>query len=98
MHSRKLIEACLDPSLLDERPGTLEPIFLSIKRVSEIMGEGEWRTKELLALGAYEAKKSGRRTLITFESVKRRAASLPAATFAKRKPRKKRQASHLAEA
>jgi hypothetical protein len=74
----------------------LEPIFLSIEDTALMTGESEWTVKDKLRLGTYEAKKSGRRTLIVYESVKRAAANLPDAKFAS--PRKRgKQAAQNAE-
>jgi hypothetical protein len=58
------------------------PLFLSIKEVAKISGESTWTVKDLLRRGIYKARKSGRRTLVEFESVKNRAETLPIATFA----------------
>jgi hypothetical protein len=46
------------------------------------MAESVWTTKDKLRRGIYRAKKSGRRTLIEFASVKAAAEALPTATFA----------------
>jgi hypothetical protein len=60
----------------------LEPIFLSISETSRITSDSTWRVKELLRLGIYEARKSGRRTLVSFESIRKRCNALPVAVFA----------------
>jgi hypothetical protein len=69
-------------------PAALEPAFVSIRAAAEFSGESEWTIKNELRLGNLKAKKSGRRTLIDFASVKRRAASLPDAKFAPPRRRK----------
>jgi hypothetical protein len=60
----------------------LEPIFLSISETARITSDSPWRVKELLREGVYKAKKSGRRTLITFASIRTRCDALPAAISA----------------
>jgi len=69
----------------------MEPAFISIAAVADYMAESQWTVKNKLRLGIYVAKKSGRRTLVVFESVKQHAASLPDASFAA--PRRKRATS-----
>jgi hypothetical protein len=66
----------------------LKPLGLSIKKTAEITSESEWQVKERLRRGEYRAKKSGRRTIIVYESVEDYWDSLPDATFkrSKRKP------------
>ncbi|CAK7258651.1 MULTISPECIES: hypothetical protein [unclassified Shinella] len=61
----------------------LEPQFLSIADTAVYTAESEWTVKDKLRRGVYQAKKSGRRTLIIFTSVKDHLASLPDAKFAK---------------
>jgi hypothetical protein len=60
----------------------LEPIFLSINETARITSDSPWRVKQLLREGVYKAKKSGRRTLVAFESIRRRCDTLPAAVYA----------------
>jgi hypothetical protein len=60
----------------------IEPAFMSIRAVAAFMAESVWTTKQKLRSGIYRAKKSGRRTLIEFASVKAAAESLPVAKFA----------------
>jgi hypothetical protein len=62
--------------------GGIEPAFLSIAATAVFMAESVWTTKNKLRLGIYRGKKSGRRTLIEFPSVKAHAAALPVARFA----------------
>jgi hypothetical protein len=65
-----------------------EPGFLSIEATAAYMAESIWTTKDKLRRGVYRAKKSGRRTLVEFESVKAAAAALPDAKFAPPRTRK----------
>jgi hypothetical protein len=60
---------------------TTEPLSLSIAKTAELTGESEWTVKQKLRSGVYKAKKSGRRTLISYESIKTAWADLPAAKF-----------------
>ena len=60
----------------------MEPKYMSIADVAEFTAESEWTVKNKLRLGKYLAKKSGRRTLVELESVKRDLADLPPAKFA----------------
>ncbi len=66
----------------NETAAAVEPAFLSIKDAAAYFAESEWQIKAALRRGDLTAQKSGRRTLINFESAKRRAASLPVAKFA----------------
>jgi hypothetical protein len=59
----------------------LEPFGLSIDDVSAMTGESVWTVKMKLRSGVYRAKKSGRRTIIIYQSVKEAWASLPEAKF-----------------
>jgi hypothetical protein len=66
-------------------PGVLagiEPAMVSVKFTMAYTSESLFTVKNKLRLGIYEAVKSGRRTLIRFDSIKRHMASLPAATYA----------------
>jgi hypothetical protein len=60
---------------------TVEPLGISIADVSAMTGESVWTVKMKLRSGVYRAKKSGRRTIIIYQSVKEAWASLPEATF-----------------
>jgi hypothetical protein len=60
----------------------IEPLTVTIKRAAELTGESRSRIYELIGSGEYEAVKSNARTLITFESIKRRMANLPRAVIA----------------
>jgi hypothetical protein len=57
--------------------GGLEPLAISIPQTSEITSESRSQVYERISRGEYEAVKSGSRTLVIFESVKRHLASLP---------------------
>ena len=81
----------------DTKPIDLEPAYISIDDAARYTNESPWTVKELLRQGIYRAKKSGRRTLIVFASVKERMENLPDAKFAKPIKRRK-QASENAEA
>jgi hypothetical protein len=65
----------------------IEPLAVTIPRTSQITGESRSRVYELIGEGVYEAIKSGRRTLIVYESIKRRIASLPRANIKPSPPR-----------
>jgi hypothetical protein len=60
----------------------LEPKYINIKDTAEYSSESQWVVKDKLRRGIYKARKSGRRTLIEFASVKSHLADLPAAKFA----------------
>jgi hypothetical protein len=81
-----------DPPTRTPKP-FIEPAFLSINATAAFMAESVWTTKDKLRRGIYVAQKSGRRTLISFASVKTHAGSLPAATFAP--PRRQRHPDSL---
>ncbi len=63
----------------------IEPVFVSIADAAIYTGESEWRFKERLRSGIYNAKKSGRRTLVIFETIKNYVDSLHDATLGPRK-------------
>jgi hypothetical protein len=67
----------------------VEPAFVSIKFAAVYMAESQWTIKNRLRLGQIRARKSGRRTLIEFSSLKAMAQALPAASFAPVQPRKR---------
>ena len=58
-----------------------EPLGVSIADAAKMTGESTWTVKMKLRQGIYRAKKSGRRTIIIFESVKAHWATLPDAKF-----------------
>ena len=49
---------------------SLESLGLSIKKTAEITAESPWQVKEKLRNGSYKAKKSGRRTIVIYQTVK----------------------------
>lgn len=66
----------------------LKPLGLSIKETAAITGESTWQVKQKLRNGTYKAKKSGRRTLVIYETVRAAWDNLPDATF---KPLRRKQ-------
>jgi hypothetical protein len=60
---------------------TLEPLFVSIREAARLMGESVWSTKMRLRAGIYVGRKSGRRTLVAYNSLKKYADGLPAAVY-----------------
>lgn len=70
----------------------IEPAFVSIHDAAIYMSESRWTIKNRLRLGQLRARKSGRRTLVEFASLKEFAEALPVATFAPARPRNKREA------
>jgi hypothetical protein len=74
--------------------GGHEPFGLSVKDTAEATGESVWTVKQKLRAGTYKAKKSGRRTIVDYSSVKEAWQSLPDATF---KPPTKRKKPATAE-
>jgi hypothetical protein len=60
---------------------TVEPLGISIKQAAEVTGESTWQVKQKLRNGTYRAKKSGRRTIVEFTSVKAAWEKLPNAKF-----------------
>ena len=59
-----------------------EPLLVGIADTARLTGESEWKVKDKLRRGRYLAKKSGRRTLIWFSSIKADLETLPDAVFA----------------
>jgi hypothetical protein len=70
----------------------IEPIACTIPRTVQITGESRSTVYELVGNGTYEAVKSGRRTLIIHQSIKRRFAALPRANIKAPAPRRRREA------
>jgi hypothetical protein len=60
---------------------TIEPLGISIQATVEITGESLSQVKEKLRRGIYLARKSGRRTIVDFQSVKAHWQALPAAKY-----------------
>jgi excisionase family DNA binding protein len=77
---------------VQSKSAEIEPAFMSVAEAARYVGISEWSVKALLREGIYKARKSGRRTLIEFTSVKQYATSLPAATFAAPRRRKDKAA------
>ena len=55
---------------------TLRPIFVSVNEAKRLLSLGHTRVYELIGSGALERVKSGSKTLISYESVRRYADSL----------------------
>jgi hypothetical protein len=55
----------------------IEPLVLTIAETCRVESKGRSAIYEGIIRGEYEAVKDGARTLITYESIKRRHASLP---------------------
>jgi hypothetical protein len=68
----------------------LEPLTLTIAQTEQATGESRSQIYVRIARGELEAVKSGSRTLVIYESVKRRIASLPRAKIKPPKARKPR--------
>ena len=67
----------------------LEPLAVTIQETQRLTGESRTAVYNHIASGEYEARKSGARVLILFESIKRRLAKLPHAVIKPPKPRKR---------
>jgi len=72
----------------DHRTDTeiLEPLVVSLQEAERITGHGKTRLYEELAKGSITAKKSGTRTLIVLDSLRKYIEALPNATFRKTVP------------
>jgi hypothetical protein len=55
----------------------IEPLVLTIAETCRVESKGRTAIYEGIVRGEYEAVKDGTRTLITYESIKRRHAALP---------------------
>jgi len=78
-------------NLIRKQIGTV-PLVLSIADTAKVTSESEWTVKDKLRKGVYRARKSGRRTLIEFSSIREHWESLPRAKFAPTpSPSKRRQ-------
>ncbi|MGO9672712.1 MAG: hypothetical protein ACLPSF_00815 [Methylocella sp.] len=73
---------------MPDKQDALDPLYVSVEEAARRTGESEWTVRDKLRRRVYRAKKSGRRTLIIFASVKEHLASLPDAQFAR--PRERR--------
>jgi hypothetical protein len=54
-----------------------EPLLVSVADASKILNQSPWSTYQDIANGVLDGRKAGRRTVITMESIKRKAAGLP---------------------
>ena len=70
--------------------GSIEPLALTIEQTQQATGESRTQVYARIGTGEYQAVKSGRRTLIIFESIKRRIAALPPAKIKPPRPRARR--------
>ena len=70
--------------------GELEPLTVTIEQTEHLTGESRSQVYARIGRGEYDAVKSGSRTLIIFESIKRRLAALPRAKIKPPAPRKRR--------
>ncbi|WFU09096.1 hypothetical protein QA646_17780 [Rhizobium sp. CB3090] len=67
----------------------IEPEYISVNDAAIYAAESEWTVRDKLRRGIYRAKKSGRRTLIKFATVKAHLDQLPDASFAPVSDKKK---------
>jgi hypothetical protein len=74
---------------------SIEKLAGSIKEIADATGESTWTVKDKLRRGVYRGRKSGRRTLVEFASVKEAWLDLPEARFA---PPRRRRAARPAQA
>jgi hypothetical protein len=65
----------------------VEPITVTIEQTEKLTGESRSQIYNRLGRAEYTGVKSGRRTLIVYESIKRHIASLPPARIKPPKPR-----------
>jgi hypothetical protein len=59
--------------------GGLEPLTVTIPQTEQLTGESRSQIYNRIGRGEYDAVKSGARTLIIYDSMKRRVAKLPRA-------------------
>lgn len=71
--------------------GGLEPLTVSIEQTEQITGESRSQVYNRIGRGEYQAVKSGSRTLIIYDSIKRHIARLPRAMIKAPAPRKRRE-------
>jgi hypothetical protein len=81
-----------DKFLVTDTPG-LEPLTVTIPQAEYLTGESRSQIYNRIGRGEYEAVKSGRRTLIVYDSIKRRIAQLPQANIKAPVPRSRRSES-----
>jgi excisionase family DNA binding protein len=55
----------------------LEPLTITVEQTCRLTNESKTQVYNLIAAGEYEAIKSGRKTLITYASIKKRISNLP---------------------
>ena len=65
----------------------LEPLTVTISQTEDLTGESRSQIYNRIGRGEYEAVKAGRRTLVVYESIKRRIAALPRAQIKAPAPR-----------
>ena len=65
----------------------LEPLTVTISQTEDLTGESRSQIYNRIGRGEYEAIKAGRRTLVIYESIKRRIAALPRAKIKAPAPR-----------
>jgi hypothetical protein len=75
----------------------LEPLTVTIDQAGKITGESRSQVYNRIGRGEYEAVKSGQRTLIVYESIKRRLARLPSAKIKPPAPSRHPRGSAKAE-
>jgi hypothetical protein len=78
-----------DKFLISNETNGLEPLLVTIAQTEHLTGESRSQIYNRIGCGEYEAVKSGRRTLITYGSIKHRIAALPRAKIRPPKPRKR---------
>jgi hypothetical protein len=69
--------------------GSIDPITVTIEQCAQLTGESRSQVYVRIGRNQYEAVKSGSRTLIIFESIRRHFAALPRARIKPPKPRKR---------
>jgi hypothetical protein len=67
----------------------IEKLAASIQEIADTTGQSVWTVKDKLRRGVYRGRKSGRRTLVEFASVKEAWLNLPVAKFAPPRPRRR---------
>jgi hypothetical protein len=81
---KQLIEAlCANDEIINlirDRIGAV-PFGVSIADAAKATSESKWMVEDKLRRGIYRARKSGRRTIVEFASIREHWASLPPAKF-----------------